>query len=883
MPGNQNQTKSRITIPMSVITEFVKGRSLPFIRENRKIIGQFILTLLFIGLGIWFVKHERGEVHQVREILAGSKTLWVLTGIGLTLIYILLQSLMYIASFRAVHTRLGLRDAITLFLKRNLISVFLPAGGISSLAFFTRDIENKGVTKSQINFASSVYAFVGILSVIVVALPAFIYALFQGSVGRSEWIALLSVTALIGGLYLLYLSVIGQGWAYGLLKKIIPSSEVFMEDLANNKIERKHFLITVLYSVVIEVTGILHLYIAMKAMGYEPSVFSAVIGYIVAVVFLIISPFLRGLGAIEFSMTYVLMRFGYTNVEALAITLLYRFFEFWLPLFAGIFSFMLRINRLLMRVLPAFLLFMLGIINIVSVLTPAIATRLTTLKDFLPVGAINASNYFVFIAGLFLLVTAAFMLKGLRPVWWFALFLSLGSLIGHLTKAIDYEEALASLVVIAILFATRKEYYVKGNPKLRYVGIQTALLSILAVLVYGVIGFYFLNKRHFNIDFSLWQSVKYTIANYFLIGSDKLHPAGPFARDFLLSINVCGFLTLAFLIYTLIRPYVFRNIPSTGETEEAKELLERYGHSALDFFKIYPDKVFFFTEDRSAFLSYRISGNFAVVLEDPVAADDRERTDCVIAFDRFCYRNGLKSVWYRVPENSLSLYRALGKKVMLLGQEGIVDLESFSLEGGHRRSLRNAVNKIISGGYHASIHEPPQKDGLLQKLKSVSNEWLEETGRRELVFSQGMFNWEELKQQTIITVENPEEMIVAFVNIIPDFAAGEGTYDLIRKSTGAPNGIMDFLLIEMFRYFKSSGFRYVNLGFAPMSGLSEPQNFPERSMKFAYEKIRSFSHYRGLRDFKDKFSPRWSNRYLVFEQDYDLLQIPRALSRVIRP
>ncbi|MNL74686.1 hypothetical protein D3C87_2003660 [compost metagenome] len=75
----------------------------------------------------------------------------------------------------------------------------------------------------------------------------------------------------------------------------------------------------------------------------------------------------------------------------------------------------------------------------------------------------------------------------------------------------------------------------------------------------------------------------------------------------------------------------------------------------------------------------------------------------------------------------------------------------------------------------------------------------------------------------------------------------------------------------------------MNLGFAPLSGIIDPRNFPERSMKFAYEKIRTFSHYKGLRDYKDKFSPVWSNKYLVYDQDYDLFKVPAALTSVIKP
>lgn len=197
--------------------------------------------------------------------------------------------------------------------------------------------------------------------------------------------------------------------------------------------------------------------------------------------------------------------------------------------------------------------------------------------------------------------------------------------------------------------------------------------------------------------------------------------------------------------------------------------------------------------------------------------------------------------------------------------------------------MRNAINKVIDRGYKATIHEPPVLDGVLQKIKMVSDDWLTEMDRNEIIFSQGMFNWEELKNQTIITVENSEEKIIAFLNIIPDFAKGEATYDLIRKTSDAPNGIMDFILVELFKYLKSKEFTCVNLGFAPMSGLDDAHTFPEKSMKFAYEKIRSFANYKGLREYKEKFDPEWHNKYLIYQHDYDLLQVPAVLANVIKP
>jgi phosphatidylglycerol lysyltransferase len=243
----------------------------------------------------------------------------------------------------------------------------------------------------------------------------------------------------------------------------------------------------------------------------------------------------------------------------------------------------------------------------------------------------------------------------------------------------------------------------------------------------------------------------------------------------------------------------------------------------------------------------------------------------------------LKAISYRVPDRSLEVYKGMKKKSLFLGQEAVVDVNTFTLQGGDKKRIRNAMNKVAETGFKLHVYDPPLKEGLLQKLKAVSDNWLVDMERQELVFSQGVFNWDEIKKQTVLVAENEEEKIAGFLNIIPDYVKDEGTFDLIRKTSDAPNGVIDFLHVELFRYFKEKNIRYVNLGFAPLSGIEIPDDITERSMKFAYEKIKSFSHYKGLREFKDKFNPVWSNRYLVYEHDFDLLQVPALLSKVIKP
>jgi phosphatidylglycerol lysyltransferase len=848
-----------------------------------KSILQFILTALFLGLAIWFFHHEKVELTQIEDTLVHANLWWVLVGLLVTVIYIMLQARMYVASFASIGCRFPFQDSVLLFLKRNFISVFLPAGGISSLAFFSRDAEKEGISRTEVYLASAIYGYIGIVTVILIALPFLPVALFKHQKLINLIPALGIIIMLLTILYISYRSIIIGGRLYQWIQRWFPDTSTILDELLTRKINSRQIISTVIYSLLIEITGILHVYIAMIALGFQPSLFMAVMAYVISVVFLVISPFLRGLGAIEFSMSYVFIQSGFSNVEAVSVTLLYRLFEFWSPLLAGLISFIYPVNRLLLRILPPLGTFLMGIVNIASAVTPALSERLSHLQQFIPIGLINASNFFVLVLGFLLLALSAFLLKGLRTAWWLALLLTAGSLVGHIFKGIDVEEASVALILAIILILSRKEYRVRSDPRLRTIGIGTAIVSMAVVMIYGTIGFYFLDHDHFHIDFDMKEAVMYSIQNFFLLGNDKLVPHSAFAHHFLLSIQVCGMITLLFLFYTIIRPFLLKIQPTAEELEQAKSLVEQYGNSPLDYFKTYWDKSFFIPENIRAFLAYRINGRYAVVLENPIAENEEEMIKCLGLFERFCRENGLTSLYYRVPPESIPFYQELKKKSILIGEEATLDTFAFTLEGKEMKSVRNAINKITSMGFTCTEYQPPLMDGFIQKLRAVSDEWLRALDREELVFSQGVFDEIEIKQQMVLAVENKEEKVVAFVNIVPDYKKGEGTFDLMRKTSDSPNGVMDFMMISLLNYFRSRGLQYVNLGFAPFSGLEKASGLPEKTLKFAYENFKALSHYKGQREFKNKFKPAWEERYLVYNHDLDLMNIPAVLRKIIRP
>jgi phosphatidylglycerol lysyltransferase len=146
-----------------------------------------------------------------------------------------------------------------------------------------------------------------------------------------------------------------------------------------------------------------------------------------------------------------------------------------------------------------------------------------------------------------------------------------------------------------------------------------------------------------------------------------------------------------------------------------------------------------------------------------------------------------------------------------------------------------------------------------------------------------MFDAKEIINQDVITIADANGNIAAFLNIIPDYSPYECTYDLIRKTTEAPGGCMDALIIKMIEYAKEHNCQYINLGLVPMTGIAEPNSPAEQLIKYAGEKLKRFKHYHGLRDFKEKYATIWENKFLVYESDYDLLQLPAALNKIMQP
>ena len=184
-------------------------------------------------------------------------------------------------------------------------------------------------------------------------------------------------------------------------------------------------------------------------------------------------------------------------------------------------------------------------------------------------------------------------------------------------------------------------------------------------------------------------------------------------------------------------------------------------------------------------------------------------------------------------------------------------------------------------GYGVKFYQPPITDELLDRLKIISDLWLNQIQGSEKQFSLEWFDYDYLRNCTIATVESQQEEIIAFANVIPEYQLNEITIDLMRKIDQTEHGVMEFLFITLFQHYKALNYDSFNLGLSALTGLKINRESPriEGALDYLSQHLNRFYNFQGVYDFKNKFNPRWEPRYLIYPSLATLPDVVVALVR----
>lgn len=482
----------------------------------------------------------------------------------------------------------------------------------------------------------------------------------------------------------------------------------------------------------------------------------------------------------------------------------------------------------------AILVFIVGIVLVLSGATPAIPHRLHYLSIFIPESLINHSHLLASIIGMLCLFLAHELYNRISVAFTSVIILLIFGMLCSLLKGIDWEEALFSFLVICLLLQFRRLFY--RNSRLTQIRFSLQYFIVIGgVLIVSWWLMYF----------------SYTTSNYHQLLWWQLDINSDAPRS-LRALVAMVIIYLFFGLKWLFHP-TFRWQPPTLEDLTCAFNIYQKMEVPDSGLALMGDKALLFNEQRTAFIMYAQQGNSLIALFDPIGPYE-EHHELIWQFKTMCSLYQLRPVFYQVSDDNAHEYLSSGLRMIKTGEEAFINLSDFSLEGHAMKNLRHIYHQAEANGLTFKVYAPGEAP--LEILKTISIEWLTTKHAREKKFSLGYFDESYLKYFSIGVVLEREK-VVAFTNLLAPENKVCASFDLMRTSSTAPKGTMQYLIISLILYYQSRQYHRVTLGASPLFGLEDSKNTSliQRIGNFLYQNGEYFYNFQGVHDFKNRYHP----------------------------
>ena len=521
----------------------------------------------------------------------------------------------------------------------------------------------------------------------------------------------------------------------------------------------------------------------------------------------------------------------------------------------------------------------LGLADLVSaVVPPELRGRLHPLFGYIPLGLSEAAGALVALAGVGLLALARGIRRGQRSAWLVSMLLLAGTVALHLVRHGEVVQSVAALALMAMLWWTRTSFRARFDLPSMRTGLTTLLGGVLAVTVIGATVIWSVSPTRPHGHPISWISAWWATAGRLVgIRTVALNPrVDAFLYPALLAIGL-GLASVALVL--AFRPVVDRRRSvGRGDTaERAADVVRRRGTSTLDYFALRSDKQCFL--ERDGLVAYAIYGGICLVSPDPICAPE-ERDAFWSAFHRFADEHGWSVAVLGAGEEWLPVYRRSSMHERYIGDEGVVDVRTFSLDGGTRKGLRQAVNRIAKYGYTISFHDPARMDPALEEaVRAVMVK--RRRGEVERGFSMTLGRIFDPRDQGLLlaVAHGPDGTPVAFCQYVPAPGIHGYSLDLMRRDDGEhPNGLLDFILVRTIERLRSAGDEHLGLNFAAMRAVMAGED-GGGIQRWFLRRMSDSMQIESLWRFNAKFGPEWLPRYVVWDTAETTLPTALAIAR----
>jgi lysyl-tRNA synthetase class 2 len=532
------------------------------------------------------------------------------------------------------------------------------------------------------------------------------------------------------------------------------------------------------------------------------------------------------------------------------------------------------------RLLSALAL-VLGLLTIVDALFVEQRGRVHALTRILPVPASATATAIVFVTGMVLLRLASGLRKRKRAAWQAAVLATAGMAVAHVLRAEErFVEGGISVLLLVLLVAARSRFTAEADPRSRWFALRLFIQAFVVALVYGMVLLYAFPSRLVGHPSFTDRLQEVLLA---LVGvSGPVHIRSDRLDDILHVTLFAGALLTVFLVVVFaLRPAEPVARLSGPDEQRLRELLDRQGgRDSLGYFALRRDKSVVWSATGKAAVTYRVVLGVALVSGDPIG-DPEAWPGAIAAYRELVERHAWTPAVMGCSELGATVFkREMDLAALQLGDEAVVDVADFTLDGRPMRGVRQACTRVERAGYDIAVRRLGDIGAVeVQELRTAAAAWRGDAVERGFSMALSRIG-DPADACCVVVTAHREGRLAGLLHFVPWGRDGL-SLDLMRRDRAADNGLNEYMIATLLLRARDLGVERVSLNFAVFrDAIERGERIGAGPVIRLWRAILVFAsrwwQIESLYRFNVKFRPYWEPRFISFPSSRDIPRIAVA-------
>jgi len=521
----------------------------------------------------------------------------------------------------------------------------------------------------------------------------------------------------------------------------------------------------------------------------------------------------------------------------------------------------------------------LGVLNVVANIFRRFQPVAHRVDKVIP-GLVNSTAFSTALfTSLVLILVASGLRRRKRRAWTIAVIVLAFNLLSDFFRYHYHPlQIIPNAVLLVILLIVRNEFYAISDPATRFQPLYAFAILLSFTIISAIMMLYF-RHGHDIVGNPSFKNIFLTVIEGMVGISGPIEFVNQRASD------AVEFSLAALGIFTIVLPlflYFRRVKPLPKMSDEDIEIVRKLirhdvDQDSLGYFATRRDKSVIWAPNKKAGIAYRVEAGVMLASGDPFG----EYSLWPAAIDAFLEEAKLHAwtpaVMGASDRGGEVWVEHAGMTAFDIGDEAIIKVKDFTLEGRPMANVRQMVNRIGRKGYVAKTTKWSDLDlNIRVELRGLAKKWRYGTPERGFSMSMDRFG-EDIDGETVITIATLGDEIKGLLYFVPWSNDGI-SLDRMQRERGTDPGVNELLIVQTVEWARENKIESISLNFAAFRSLFERADKISAGpiTRGSRNVIRFFSNYfqvESLYRFNAKFDPEWQTRYLVYPKATDIAKI----------